>query len=82
MKIQILGSGCEKCRKLLANVESAVKKNGIDCEIGHVTEIEKIVDMGVMMTPALALDGKIVCSGRVLSVKEIEKILMHPCLPA
>lgn len=82
MKIQILGSGCGKCRKLLANVESAVKKNGIDCEIGHVTEIEKIVDMGVMMTPALALNGKIVCSGRVLSVEEIEKILMHPCLPA
>lgn len=55
---------------------------GVHCETGHVTEIEEIVSMGVMMTPVLALNGKIVCSGRVLSVEEIEKILMHPCLPA
>ncbi len=82
MKIQILGSGCGKCRRLFANVESAVKRNGIDCEIVKIEEIEKIAEMGAMMTPALALDGKVVCSGRVPGVEEIEKILMHPSLPA
>ena len=75
MKIQILGSGCNKCNELFANVEKAVKENNIDCEIEKVSEIDKIVDMGVMVTPALAIDGKVISSGKVLSSAEIAEIL-------
>ena len=75
MKIQILGSGCEKCHKLAANAQTAVKKLGIDCEIEKVTDINKITEFGVMMTPALAIDGKVVSSGKVLTPDAIATLL-------
>lgn len=75
MKIQILGSGCEKCNKLTANAQEAVKKMGIDCEIEKVTDINKITEFGVMMTPALALDGKVLSSGKVLTPDAIAALL-------
>ncbi len=75
MKIQILGSGCSKCQTLFANAEAAVKQCNIQCEMEKITDIEKIVAMGVMLTPALAIDGKIVSSGKVLSAEEISKFL-------
>lgn len=76
MKIQVLGSGCGRCKALFANVESAVKIKGIDCEIEKVTAIEKIVEAGVMRTPALVVDGNVVSSGRVLSADEIAALLV------
>ncbi len=74
MKIEILGTGCPKCRQLTANVEAAVRELGIQAEIDKVTEIDRIAEYGVMMTPALAVDGKVVSSGKVLSKDEIGKI--------
>lgn len=75
MKIEILGVGCLKCKQLTANVEAAVKELNIQAEIAKVTDIDKITEYGVMMTPALAFDGIVVSSGKVLSKDEIKKII-------
>ena len=75
MKIDILGVGCEKCKQLTANTEAAVKELNIQAEIAKVTDIDKIIDYGVMMTPALAIDGKVVSLGKVLSKDEIKKLI-------
>jgi len=75
MKIEILGVGCSKCKQLTANVEAAVKELNIPVEIGEVTQIDKIVDYGVMLMPGLAIDGEVVSAGRVLSKDEIKKII-------
>ena len=75
MKIEILGVGCPKCKQLTANVETAAKELNIQIEIGKVTDIDKITEYGVMMTPALAVDGVVVSSGRILNKDEIKKIL-------
>jgi len=75
MKIEILGVGCPKCKQLTANAEAAVKELNIQAEIAKVTDIGKITGYGVMMTPALAVDGTVVSSGKVLSKDEIKKIL-------
>lgn len=75
MKIEILGIGCPKCKQLTANAEAAVKDLNIQDEIGKVTDIDKITEYGVMMTPALVVDGVVVSSGKVLSKDEIKKVL-------
>jgi small redox-active disulfide protein 2 len=75
VKIEILGVGCPKCRQLILNAEAAVKELNIPAEIGKVTDIDKIMEYGVLMTPALAVDGRVVASGKVLSKEEIKKIL-------
>ena len=75
MKIEILGSGCAKCKQLNASVETVVKELGLSVEVVKVTEIAKIAAYGVMMTPALVIDGKVKSSGRNLSVAEIKKII-------
>ena len=75
MRIEILGSGCAKCKQLNASVETAVKELGLSAEVVKVTEIVKITAYGVMMTPALVIDGKVKSSGRNLSVAEIKKII-------
>ncbi|MFH0877677.1 MAG: thioredoxin family protein, partial [Candidatus Omnitrophota bacterium] len=67
--------GCPKCKQLTANAEVAVKELGICAEVSKVTDIGKITEFGVMMTPALALDGAVVSSGRVLTKDEIKEIL-------
>ncbi|GAH47589.1 unnamed protein product [marine sediment metagenome] len=74
-KIQILGTGCPKCKKLAENVEAAAKELGIEFEIEKVTDINEIMKFGVMMTPALAVDGEVKVVGKVLSQDEIKKIL-------
>jgi len=76
MKIEILGVGCPKCKQLTANAEAAVKELNIQAEIGKVTDIGTITEYGVMMTPALAVDGTVVSSGKVLSKDDIKKILI------
>jgi small redox-active disulfide protein 2 len=75
MKIQILGTGCAKCIKLTENAERAAKEAGIEFEIEKVTNINKIMDFGVMITPSLAIDGKVKSVGKILSVEEIKKLL-------
>ena len=74
-KIEILGTGCMNCKRLLKNVEIAMKEIGIDAEIIKVNDIKEILDRGVMFTPALAIDGEMKISGRVADVKEIEALL-------
>lgn len=75
MKIQVLGTGCPKCKLLMANVEEAVKASGIEATIEKVEKITDIVKFGVMMTPALVLDGQVKSTGKVLSVEDIRKLL-------
>jgi len=75
MKIEILGMGCPKCKLLTANAEAALKDLGIKAEIVKVTDIDKITEYGVMMTPALAIDGKVKSAGKVLSAEDIKKII-------
>ena len=75
MKIEILCSGCSKCRKLEKNTEQALKEKGTKAQIVKVDDIVEIADRGVMMTPALSIDGIVKSSGKVLSVDEIKKII-------
>ncbi len=74
-KIQILGTGCPKCKNLAENAEAAAKELGVEFEIEKVTDINDIMKFGVMMTPALAVDGEVKMVGKVLSQDEIKKIL-------
>jgi small redox-active disulfide protein 2 len=73
--VQILGTGCAKCEKLKKNAEEAVKASGADARVEKVTDIVKITSFGVMMTPALAIDGKVKAVGKVPSVEEITELL-------
>ena len=74
-KLQILGTGCPKCKKLTENAEAAAKELGIDYEIEKVTNINDIMNFGVMMTPALAVDGEVKVVGKVSSVDEIKELI-------
>jgi len=75
-KIQILGTGCPKCKKLTENAEAAAKSLGIQYEIQKVTDINDIMKFGVMLTPALVVDGKVKVVGKVPSPDEIKPMLM------
>lgn len=75
IKLQILGTGCPKCKKLAENVEAAVKALGIEYEIEKVTDINEIMKFGIMMTPALAVDSKVKVVGKVISVEEIKSLI-------
>jgi small redox-active disulfide protein 2 len=70
-KIQILGTGCPKCKKLAELTEAGAKDLGIEYEIEKVTDINRIMEFGVMMTPALAVDGQVKVVGKVPNVAEI-----------
>ncbi|MBU1107112.1 MAG: TM0996/MTH895 family glutaredoxin-like protein [Candidatus Riflebacteria bacterium] len=75
MKIQILGTGCPKCAKLAAEAEQAAKELGLTYELVKVTDINEIMSFGVMITPALAVDGNVKLAGKVPGVEEIKKHL-------
>ena len=75
-KIQILGTGCPKCKKLAENAELAAKDLGIEYSLEKVAEINEIMKFGVMMTPALVIDGQVKSVGKVISPDEIKKMLM------
>lgn len=75
MKIQILGTGCPKCKQLAENAENAAKELGIDYEMEKVTDINEIMKFGVMMTPAMAVDGKVQIVGKVPTVDDIKPML-------
>jgi len=77
MLIQILGTGCAKCKKLAENAEAAAKELGVAYVLEKVTDLNKMADFGVMMTPALAVDGEVKSAGKVLSPDEIKKHLAH-----
>ena len=74
-KLQILGTGCPKCKKLAENTETAAKALGIEYSLEKVTNINDIMKFGVMITPALAVDGVVKAVGKVPSAEEIKKIL-------
>ncbi len=76
MNIIILGVGCPKCKTLLANTEQAVKELKLEAKIKKVTEIQEIVAYGVMATPGLVINGKVVSAGKLLNVEDI-KTLLH-----
>lgn len=75
MKIKVLGSGCSKCEALLAATKETVQHLGIDAEIEYVTDFAQIARYGVMSTPALVVDEKVVSAGRVLKASQIESFL-------
>ena len=75
MKIEILGTGCPKCNTLEANAKAAADKLGIRYELVHVKDLMKIASYGVMMTPALAINGKVKLAGKVASEAEITTLL-------
>ena len=75
IKLQVLGTDCPKCKKLAENAEIAAKALGIEYEIEKVTDINNIMKFGVMMTPALAVDGQVKVVGKVPSQDEIESML-------
>ena len=75
MKIQILGSGCTKCRSLTAITEQAAHDLGIEYELEKITDVKRYPDFGVMFTPALVVDGTVKSSGRVPSLDEAKMLL-------
>jgi len=75
MKVQILGGGCAKCRTLEANAKAAVVELGIDAEVEEIKDFAAIAAMGVMSTPALALDGEVKSSGRVLTKDQVKALI-------
>jgi small redox-active disulfide protein 2 len=75
MQVQILGTGCPKCQALERNARQAVAQAGIGAEVVKVTDIDQIMNMGVMVTPALAIDGVVKKAGKILTVEEIVSII-------
>ncbi len=76
MQLLVIGPGCAKCKTLAQFTEQAVKELGMTAEINKVTDLKQIMALGVMMTPALAVNGTIKLAGRVPSVDEIKKLLV------
>jgi len=75
MKLKIYGSGCSKCKLLTEHAEAAAKELGIDYELEKVTDMNQIINAGVMRTPALTVDDQIVVEGKVPSASELKKYL-------
>ena len=75
MNVKVLGGGCSKCETLLANTKEAVAKVGVEAEVEYITDFAVIANYGIMSTPALIIDEKIVSMGKVLKSSEIEKFL-------
>ena len=74
-KIQILGSGCPKCKALAQNAEMAAKELGLEYTLEKVTDIKEIMRFGVMATPAIVIDGQVKTAGKLLNIKEIKEML-------
>ena len=74
-KLQILGTGCAKCQKLAEQTETAAQEAGIEYELEKVTDLNEIMQFGVMITPALAVDGEVKVSGKVPSVDELKVMI-------
>ena len=74
-KLQILGTGCSKCKSLTKQVEQAAKELGMEHEIVKVTDLQEIVSFGVMRTPALAVDGQVKVAGNIPSIAELKRLI-------
>lgn len=75
MRVEILGTGCPNCKRLAANTEAAIEELGLQAEIEKITDIDQITGYGVMMMPALVIDGTVVSAGKLLNKDEIKKLL-------
>jgi small redox-active disulfide protein 2 len=75
VRIEILGMGCPKCKMLEENAKKAVAETGVEAEVVKITDVDKIIEYGVMSTPALAIDGKVKCYGKIADVAEIKRFL-------
>jgi small redox-active disulfide protein 2 len=75
MKIHVLGPGCAKCTQLAESVATAAKELGLEYELEKVSDFNKIMSFGVMMTPGLVVDGEVKCVGRVPSLAELKEML-------
>lgn len=75
MVIKVLGTGCPSCKKLEINVRAAISEVGIEASVEKVEDLQKIMEYGVMSTPALVIDEKVVAKGKVLSVGDIKKLI-------
>ena len=75
MKIQILGTGCPKCNQLYQNAQQAVAELAVDAELEKVTDLNDIMAFGVMVTPALAIDGQVKASGKVPTAEAIKEMI-------
>jgi small redox-active disulfide protein 2 len=76
MKIEVLGTGCMKCDKLYEAAKAAIAQKGVQAEVVHVTDLTELMKRGVMVTPALAVDGQVKSAGKVLKPEEIAKLLV------
>lgn len=74
-ELKVLGTGCPKCQKLTETAEAAAKELGIEYQLEKVTEINKIMDFGVMVTPALVVDGEVKVSGKVPTIADVKAML-------
>lgn len=75
MQIQVLGSGCPTCKKLFELTKQAVEELGLKIEVEYITDIQKIVEMGVMSSPVLAINGKSILTGFLSNVEKLKKII-------
>ncbi|KAF2955135.1 thioredoxin family protein [Marinitoga sp. 38H-ov] len=75
MKIEVLGSGCPRCKQTYKIMEMAMDETGTNAELIYVTDINEIISKGVMSTPAVAIDGKIVVSGKIPTLEEAKQLL-------
>jgi small redox-active disulfide protein 2 len=73
--IKVFGSGCAKCEQLARNADAAAKQLGIEYQLEKVTDLKTLTEYGIMMTPALAVDGRVVAPGKVLTIEQIKRIL-------
>ena len=77
MEVKVLGPGCTKCKKLAENVMEAIEKTGKEYDFEYVQDIQRIIDYGILMTPGLVVDGKVVSTGRVLPVRDIIPLIEY-----
>ncbi|MDI6902969.1 MAG: thioredoxin family protein [Methanocellales archaeon] len=77
MKIEVLGPGCPRCEMVKRNVKEALKELGIDADVEKVSDFAKMMEYGIMMTPALIIDNEIKCQGRIPSAEEIKEWLQE-----
>ena len=75
MQIKVVGTGCRKCKALLAATEEAVKSTGVPADIAYVTDMMKIAETGLLSTPGLIIDNKIVSSGKVLEAQDVAELI-------
>jgi len=75
MKIEVLGSGCQKCHALEEQTRAALNDLGLAAEVEHVSDMKRIAGYGVLSTPALVIDGKVKCAGRLPAAEELKKWL-------